>query len=248
MRAPRSPATPRQASLPAPPPSGRRPEALASGNRASEAGPAVSQSACTSNVCAGVPKRRSRKPIHPPTYAPNRCVIVAADPGECSGWSIWAFSGTQHVLMDLGEVDVFGGGPQRVLEQGQALAKARGAECVLVVERPFNRRPEQGGFNTTAVGTADKIWREMAKRLKFARRVVRVYPSRWRATQLDKGWHKLKRPQVRAHEQEKAKLLARACGVAKEVGPDAAPAIMIGKWATHAGEVAAVLSKRVRGA
>jgi hypothetical protein len=185
--------------------------------------------------------KRARKPKPAPVYEPNRCVTVCADPGATSGWCIRTPAGIE----DFGECDVFAGGPSRVLEKGLEVARSLGLACVLVIERPFNRRPEQGGYNTTAVGTADKIWREMAKRLGFSKRVVRVYPSSWRAKTLDRGWNRLGRAGVRDHEQTKARALVSKVS-SKHAGDDACPAILISEWPVYAGEVAAVLTKRSR--
>ncbi len=186
--------------------------------------------------------KRPRKPPPPPVFTPHECVIVNVDPGECSGYAITI----RGKLEDFGECDVFAGGPQRVLEMGLELARERRLACVLVIEKPFVRRPEQGGYNTTGTGTADKIWRVMAKRLGFSRRIIRVHPSSWRARVLDKGMHAAKRPVVRENEQTKALSVARAHGIEKVPGPDASPAVMIAEWSKFSGEVAVALAPKTR--
>lgn len=172
----------------------------------------------------------------PPSPTPHECVIVAVDPGENSGWSIW-YSGE---LASFGECDVFGSEPSQLLQRTLASnAVGQRLPVVLVTERPFMVR----STNSTGIGTAEKIWREQAKRLGFSKRVVRVYPNRWRATQLNKGWHKLERDDVRLHEQGVASEYTYTHGFKESPGDDACPAILIGRWAAHAGEVGAVLPK-----
>jgi hypothetical protein len=187
--------------------------------------------------------KRPRKPKPAPVYEPNACICVNVDPGECSGYALTAIG----QLEDFGECDVFAGGPQRVLEKALEIAKAFELPCVLVIERPFHRRIESGGYNTTATGTADKIWREMAKRLGFGKKVCRVYPSSWRARVLGGKWHMAKRDAVRAEEMRVASAYVLSLGMTKQVGADSAAAILIGQWSKHSGEVAACLPRpRVR--
>lgn len=189
--------------------------------------------------------KRGKKQKPPPSVTPHECVILAVDPGENSGWSIW----DRGLLCEWGEVDVFGAELGAVFGKALAIAVDAGVPCVLVVERPFQRRAEQGGFNTTGTGAADKIWREHAKRCGFSKRVVRVYPATWRARVLGAPWHMTKREAVREHEQRIAPLVVAENGFDRsdhdhvDPGPDACPAILIGKWGTHAGEVGAVLPK-----
>jgi hypothetical protein len=139
-----------------------------------------------------------------------------------------------------------------VIGKALGVSATEGVPCVLVAERPFQRRADQGGFNTTTTGTADKIWREHAKRSGFGKRIVRCYPATWRARVLGSPWHMAKREAVREHEQKRAPQVVADNGFDRgdadhrDPGPDACPAILIGKWATHAGEVAAVLEKRPR--
>lgn len=189
---------------------------------------------------AKVKRRRVKKPRLPPSVKPHECVILAVDPAENSGWAIW----DSGLLCEWGEADVFGEGPAGVIDRALKLAADAGVKCVLVVERPFSRRIGSGGFDTTNVGAADKVWRERAKRAGFSKRIVRVYPATWRARVLGAPWHMAKRADVRRREQEIAPLVVREHGFdeANPPGPDACPAILIGKWGVHAGEVGAVLS------
>jgi hypothetical protein len=196
--------------------------------------------------------KRAKKPKKPklaPSTRPHQAIILAVDPGENSGWSIW----DRGLLCEWGEVDVFDAAAVvAVLEKALEWYADPAIKCVLAIERPFQRRAEQGGFNTTTTGTADKIWRTHAQRAGFSKRVARVYPATWRARVLGSPWHMAKREAVREHEQKRAPQVVADNGFDRgdadhrDPGPDACPAILIGKWATHAGEVAAVLAKRPR--
>lgn len=171
-------------------------------------------------------KPKKQKPA--PTYVPNGCVLLCVDPAANSGWAIY----DHGELVDFGECDLYSDEPRKLLERAKGMGVA-----VLVIERPFSVR-----FGTqVAVGGADLNWRTHAKRLGYAKRIVRVYPASWRAKAMP-GWGKRKRDEVREHEQEVARALTDARFTAQP-GPDACPAILIGKWATHAGEVALVLPK-----
>lgn len=189
--------------------------------------------------------KRARKPKLTPSPTPHPCVIVAVDPGETSGWSIW----DRGLLCEWGEVDVFGAEVGTVIGKALGTAATEGVPCVLAIERPFQRRAKQGGFNTTATGTADKIWRTHAQRCGFGKRIVRCYPATWRARVLGSPWHVAKREAVRAHERVVAQQVVADNGFDRsdvdhvDPGPDASPAVLIGKWATHAGEIQAVLPK-----
>lgn len=189
-------------------------------------------------------KRRPKKPPPAPVFAPNACHIVAVDPGENSGWATWKGG----KLVAYGECDVFTYEPLNLLIHADWAAEEVGLYPVLVVERPFSRRLESGGFDTTNIGAADKVWRAQAKRNGYASRIVRVYPARWRAKVLP-GFHAAKRKVVKAEEVKRALPLAQAAGLVEKFGvpgPDASAAILIGQWAVHSGEVAAALPKRPR--
>lgn len=181
----------------------------------------------------GRPKKKKRK--RPARLdMPLDCAVLAIDAAETSGYAMWRAG----QLLSFGEVDVFGSEPGNVLDVFLRLAGPH----VLVVERPFMVRSN----NSTGIGTADKIWRELAKRRQFAKRIVRVYPNTWRAAVLPRGTVGGKREQVRAvemaHAQEVAAYYMGFC-FESTVGPDSAPAILIGKWAMRSGEVLAVLPK-----
>lgn len=178
-------------------------------------------------------KKKKRDKLAPSPLA-LECAVLGIDPGERSGFSMWQ----RGRLVEFGEVDVFSTEPTAVLERFIALEGPH----VLVVERPFRVRYQ----NQTGIGTADKMWRELAKRLRVPRwRTVRVYPPTWRACQLPKGMASAKREKVRPEEQlvARAVVLEHLGPSAPELGDESAPAVLIGRWGVFAGEVQKVLPK-----
>lgn len=194
-------------------------------------------------VAAGVaapqskPKKKKKPKAPAQLETALACSVLSIDAAETSGYAMWS----RGALVDFGECDVFGDEPAQVFERFAALP----APHVIVVERPFRVRSS----NSTGIGTGDKIWRELAKRRGFAKRIVRVYPSTWRSKTLPKGMASAKRDDVRPEELTAARMLVvNHLGVGKraKVGDDSAPAILIGLWASYAPAVAKVLPK-VRG-
>lgn len=183
--------------------------------------------------------KRARKPKRiklAPSLTPHACSILAVDPGENSGWALQSYG----ELIDFDECDAFGDGPEHAIER----LLCQPGPWVLVVERPFRVKHQ----TQTGIGTADTIWRKRGERLGFgkrvARRIVRVYPSSWRAIALGKGWGNAEREKARAEEQRLAAELVLTTELRHELGDDAAPAVLIAcKWAAYAGEVLAKLPK-----
>lgn len=182
-------------------------------------------------------RKRERPPASPVVLD---CALLCIDAAGTSGFAAW----DRGVVRWFGEVDVFGSEPARVLERFLTLPGPH----VLVCERPFVPRKGQNTVTSRPVG--ERIWRELAKRYGFGARVVRVYPSQWRAVALGKGWGCRKRDETRERERELAAALVREQfgRDAPDVGGDAAPAVMLGRWASYAGEVLAVLPKRRKAA
>jgi hypothetical protein len=180
------------------------------------------------------PKKKKKRAKLARTDAPIGCSILAVDAAECSGYAIW----DRGVLASFGEVDVFGSEPAQVFDVFLRMS----APHVIVIERPFLLR----SASASSIGAAEKIWREMAKRRSFAKRIVRVYPSTWRSVVLPRGMASAKRDVVRPVEMSYAQGVAHYhMGISQSttVGPDSAPAILIGEWAAQAGEVLAVMPK-----
>lgn len=184
-------------------------------------------------LLAAKPKRE-KKPPPPPSDTPNMCVTVNVDPGETSGWSIEKCG----LLLDHGHCDVFGDEPMRVLERAVRIGKAEGLKVVLVVERPYYVK----AGTSTGIGTGEKIWRVRAARVGI-RRQVRAWPSRWRSVALGKGWGSKQREKTREQEQKVARFVLRTT---EPIHPDEAPAICMGLWSSHAGEVREKLEPKPR--
>lgn len=190
----------------------------------------------TKRVSTKTPKKKRGRIVPPSAAAPHACAILTVDAAETSGFAAW----DRGNLRWYGECDVFGDAPLGVLQRFLQLPGPH----VLVVERPFRVQ----SASSTGIGTGERIWREHAKRLGFATRIVRVYPSSWRSRALGKGWGNAKRAIVRPKELEVATaiVVAQLGPYAPAVGDDSAPAIVMGKWASTAGEVFRVLPKRTQ--
>lgn len=184
-------------------------------------------------------KPKRKKPSYPWPFvvAPLNCAILAVDPGQTSGWCIWS----RGRIVAHGFIDNIFESPGTVRSVIEWLLELPGPH-VFVCERPFRGR----GSSATSVGAGGVLWCDRAKAMRV-RRVVRVFPSVWRSRVLGKGWGNAKRDHSRAEEQRVAGGLLATCGdtwpFVRPVHPDVAPAVCIGAWASHAGEVVAKLPK-----
>jgi len=201
------------------------------------AGDDVSQRSTMASV-AGEPKKK-RKKREPLAMSPTAhdCSVLAVDPAELSGFSAW----DRGNLKWYGECDVFGDEPQRVIER--FLSTMPGPH-VIVIERPFMMR----FGNQSSLATGAKIWSKRAERMRFGKRIVRVYPSSWRSKMLRRGMASAKRAVVRPEERAEAKKIVELhfgpeMATVLPVAAESAPAILIGRWGSFAGEVLAVLPK-----
>lgn len=172
--------------------------------------------------------RRSRSKALPAAPRPWRCAILAVDPGDSSGWSLWV----NGRLSAFGSVD---GGNQaamlRVVEDAVVRALESVSSLLLVRERPYSRR-----ILGPSWGMWDRAW-EHAGLSK--RRIVKVWPATWLARVCGSS------------KASKARQMQSARGICALEGKvhagmdhDEAAAICIGRWATYAGEVGRVLGKR----
>ena len=92
-------------------------------------------------------------------------------------------------------------------------------------------------------GEAAGYWRFALRNAQLpSTRLVDVYPSTWRARVLPKGAHAMKREDVRKLELVEARRLVPK----GNLGGDQSPAILIGRWATQAGEVGDALPLNAR--
>lgn len=176
-------------------------------------------------------RTRSNKPRLQPSLRPHNCVTLNVDCAESSGWSIWACGR----LVAFGEVNMLASpeAGRSAVEYALELADELGVKAALVFERPF-RGTSQGQW----IGSWKQRW-VSAGGVKS--RMLGVYPATWRTRVLGRGWGAAKRERVRDKEQEVAVGFARQFkldeGLARH--GDVAPAILIGKWSMHAGEVLA---------
>lgn len=190
--------------------------------------------ACTSCERA---KPRAKRARLPPSFRPWRAVVLALDAGSKSGWAIWvlgklAASGEHTIYTDVGLREVV-----RVVEQAKAYAAHLGVPWVALIEQAW------GGRMGVGLGCAAGYWMFALRNAQLSRaRIGSVLPNVWRARALPKGSTKLSRERVRVVEVASARAIVHG----RDVGDDEAPAILIGKWGTQAGEVGAMLPKNAR--
>lgn len=164
----------------------------------------------------------------------NRCAILSVDPGEMSGWALtirgdYIKSGEVRPKRELGRV-------REICEYALICAGVENLPLVLVLERPFRGRG--GSAGTSNVDT----WQAAAQEAGIqVTKVVKVYTATWRAGFLGRGWGNAPRDLARAKEREVAEDIARG-----PVGPDEAPAICIGQWASYCNEVNVKLPRKFR--
>lgn len=174
-----------------------------------------------------------KRPRLPPATVPHDCVILAVDTASNSGWSVWQGGG------------FYASGETRVMNHSELVAVVKIAmgvatdanltdkHVVLVLERPF----AGNAWTQQSLGAARHAWLSAwceYHGTKVPHRVVRVYPATWRSRLFRTTKHTLQME----HDLGQAMI-----GASRVVGADEAAAICIGKWATLAGEVAAVLPK-----
>jgi len=190
--------------------------------------------ACAS-CSRSVPRTKKAKP--PPVFRPWRAVILSVDVAERSGWAVWACgklaaSGEFRIYSSDGVVELL-----RVVEVAKSLALRMRVPWCAVFERSWGGHMGLG--STKALG----FWMFPLRNAQLHESAIGlVYPATWRARVLPRGMHSAKREVVR--EAEVA--AARALVAGRDCGHDEAPAILIGKWSTQAGEVGLLLPKNER--
>lgn len=184
-----------------------------------------------------------RKPVLPRSMNPHPCVVLGIDPGTTSGWAILVpeslaiRSGREGTpRLRCSAIDVGHGG---VVDWAQETACSVGLPLVVVAEKWT-----AGGWasHTTllGLGAAWGKWEAALREAKHPkRRIVRVYSQTWRAAII--GGRQRPADEWKAAAQAQVKY---RFGV--ECGPDAAEAVCIALWGSHAGEVGDVLPKRRR--
>lgn len=178
------------------------------------------------------PRPREKKAKLPRTDEPSQCILLAMDTASVTGWSIRVCgmleSHGQHKLYTDDGLRA----TQLVCEKLTQLQEMTSLPIVVVSERSWGGHMGMG--RTTAFGYWLHALRSIGVHLK---RFIEVYPSEWRAVALPPGSVGKVRDEVRAIEMEAAQALVNGASL----GADEAPAIMIGVWGMHSGEVARVL-------
>jgi len=194
-------------------------------------------------------KAMRRKPL--PSYRPHRCVILGVDPGKHAGWAIWV----EGKLVQWGEVDGLDiAAVQNVVAGALQLAELASVRCVLAIEKPpvHHRAGHRSFSSLLGSGETRASWRLAWLAAKQSeRRIVKVDVLGWRAAE---GIGRVPRETAKRAELLRAGLVVQDEGCSPGprsgcplIGPESAPAILIGHWATRAGEVAAVLPEGERG-
>jgi hypothetical protein len=178
----------------------------------------------------------TRKKVTAPSPKPWLCALLSIDTADNSGFALYV----QGELKEFGEVQTKRADlVLEIVSRAKELADAAGLPLVLVLEKAWGGKLRV----VLGLGAARERWMGAWRAAKCVQsKVVQVTPSVWRAPVLG-SYYASKVPdraEIRRAEQTMAAGLVGA-----EVGPDAAPAILIGRWASHAPEVGDALGKRV---
>ena len=181
-------------------------------------------------ISCGKQKKRAKKAALPRSREAARCIVLALDTANTSGWAVWIcgqlHNHGQHALYsDAGIAKT-----QTLMRELQSLSTITGLPIACMSERSWGGHMDRG--DTKAFGYWVYALRCIGVSIK---RILQVYPSQWRAVVLSGGVG-LKRDAVRALELECARSI-----VGTEVGDDEAAAICIGVYAAHCGELVASL-------
>lgn len=174
--------------------------------------------------------KRKPRPRPPPSHYPWACVILAVDTGRKSGYSIWVGG----KLLSFGEANT---GP-RVCEIVRDVIGLQYADFLAVMVLEYH---PWSGLGAAAAGLAAsrKEWSIAWEQAGGAKkRNIKVHLATWRA-----ALRIPLRPKSAAQQGEMA--LARM-KLRAHASQDEAAAYGIGLWATHAGEVGAVLTPKAR--
>jgi len=178
---------------------------------------------------------RQRERRAAPAPKPWLAVLLSVDTARRSGWGV-SVSGRR---VDSGELETLDEAAiDKVVLWAVDLAALQQLPLVLVLESPWG-----GNVHVVAaLGQARERWRRAwCAAGQASARIVKVTPNEWRGPVLGSRYVKAPREEIRAQEQ----LIARAM-VGRVVGPDEAPAILIGHWGSHAAEVGKAIGKRAQ--
>lgn len=175
---------------------------------------------------------KRKKPKLPPSHHAWPCVIVAIDPGEDAGASIFA-----HGKL-VASYQVKPGQEERILHAAAATSRTECLPLIVVREKWTG-----GGHRATpammaGLGIAWGRWDAALRHVDRAYKVHQVYPRTWQSKVIS----------GRALKGEEtirvAKGLAVGAGIA-EPGPDQAVSYCIGRWASYAAELGELLDLKV---
>lgn len=204
---------------------------------------AMARTAARTKRTHAKPRKRATRPaVVAPSFVPWRCVVLAIDPGNESGWAIYVCG----VLVQFGTLDVFDHETvAKVIAAALRMAEFAGADAGDVDPVPTLMAIERAFSPGARRGAARPLWQSAwAKARCVEKRIVRPHASRWRSQLFGRGagaW-----PQARARAEEQT----RARGIAKRgdmpIQHDAAAAICIGAWGCRAAEVGSKLPVKFR--
>jgi hypothetical protein len=177
---------------------------------------------------------KKRQPKPPASFLPLPCVVLAIDPGATSGYAILTNASGAIGIVANGEREF---ASMEIVRRAMRSATVNELPLVAVAEKWT-----AGGWRSAAsmmgLGAAWGAWEQVLREAGHPkRRIVRVYSQTWRAAMI--GGRQRSAEQWKADAQ---RIVKARYGI--DAGPDEAEAILIGAWAMHAGEVAAVLPKR----
>jgi hypothetical protein len=165
-------------------------------------------------------------PAH--SIEPLECVVLGVDTAQVSGFCLTVRG--HYFASDEFDVVRRIGRAEEVCMDAIALGVANKLPVVLVYEKPFHG---------TGQGQYVGLWKAaFVAAGGVQRRMVGVMTSQWRARILGAGWARAERQAARRAEQS---LAADVAG--RAVGGDEAPAILIARWGSHAGQVLKKLPK-----
>lgn len=190
--------------------------------------------------------RRKRLPA---TLEPNRCAILAVDPGTDGGAAVWLPGAeASHPNGFALWMASRPGDESRIVESASRIAEAAGLPIVVVAETwTFGGKRTDPRATGAMRAKLSERWGMWLGALLAAgipeRRVVRVNSRTWQARILGAGWG-VGSSELKARARRRAvQLVSERLASEALFSDDAADAVCIAWWARHSGEVAAVLPK-----
>jgi hypothetical protein len=188
--------------------------------------------------------KRAKKPKPPPSVKPWPIGILAIDCARNSGWSLWC-GGRLHSSGEITISDHAGMVYRIKAAAGDTLDSGAFGYLALVLEKPPRFVYGGRGANTLiGLGAARQAWEHAWREYGYPmRRIVRVEPATWRKPVLGKTRRGKNDPpnEIKLLEMRTAEDLSTSVCV----GPDEAAAICLGYYATRAGEVGAILPRKI---